>query len=145
MTLALRTLLFTVLLTMGTHAKGQSAPVNSGIGFSPNGPCTPYVMQPGICGDQTGTGAPVFTFYTASGQKVTLDQIIQAITLGTGPQGPPGQNGAQGNAGPQGNPGAPGPAGPPGQSMPQTFTLTCQPAKGQTVGSGFTTKCTWSQ
>ena len=42
----------------------------------------------------------------------------------------------------QGPQGQQGPPGAPGQSMPQSFTLTCQASSGS-IPKGFTAKCTW--
>jgi hypothetical protein len=83
--------------------------------------------------------------------NVTPPQGPQGVPGPAGPQGATGPAGADGTPGPQGPAGATGatgatgptgPQGPPGIANGSTFTLTCKPELGHTIGSGFSTVCT---
>jgi hypothetical protein len=119
----MKTLLLSIIIAFGSHALGQTAPQNNGLSWAPNGVCTPYAGMSGMCGDQVnGIGPVIFTFYDASGNKTTLQQLLTGIT---GPKGD------------KGDAGAPGPSG---TASGTTITITCGPSTGS-IPKGFTTTC----
>ena len=104
-----------------------AVPINSGLGFPDNGPCTPTVGSAGLCND-----SGVLAVYDDQGNIVHLP-----VAGPQGPQGVQGPQGAQGSSGPQ------GPQGPSGTAKGTTaaITITCKPAKGS-IQAGFTANCT---
>lgn len=118
-----------------------SVPVNVGLGFGNNGPCTPVIGAPGICNDNDGT----LTWFDSQGNKTAFGTAQQGPPGPQGPSGPTGNQGVQGPMGPQGIQGVQGIQGKPGVIVGNTLTgtLACSPAKGQSVGGGFTTTCTF--
>lgn len=151
----LKFLLLGVVVMLG-QAHGQNHTViNNGLSFPANGPCTPVSGYSGICGDDPNwTGSPTFTFYDASGNKTSLQTLLEGIVGPQGATGPQGQTGATGATGPAGAQGQQGLAGTPGaqgiqgipgvivgQTVSGSGSMTCAPVNA-TVNKGFT--CTFT-
>ena len=119
-----------------------SSPVNNGLSFPDNGPCSAPGM-PAVCNDSGDLG-----WYNDSGVLTHFKDMI-------GQPGPQGPQGPQGLQGPQGNPGPTGPTGPQGLQGPQgvpgtpgvivgntiTFgpgSIYCEPTSKGNVQKGFT-------
>ena len=110
----MRWLIILAALTFSAMAQTHVV-TQGGLGFTPNGPCTPKAGAWGFCvDDPTWTNVGMWTFYDPSGTKTTLQQLI---------------NGGGGG----------------GTLVGKTITgtLTCQGVKNQSIGSGFKTTCTY--